>query len=483
MSNILWVEDFGGGDVLTTVDDVLGGIIETGGLPNEKRKIRKILGNNGITLHLNFQDAASFIKERLNTIDFVILDIDLDSHAKGKDVTQDCPETIKILKTYYNLTDTGDEAKLMVALSDLQKKAGFHLYVELLFNHQYPREKILFCSNHGENLMTIQQAFKAAMMEMPSIYTKSDEKVKKLVRTRSKSKYAILRRGIIDGCNAIQQQLEEKRQPLITSGKKQNGEKGLAALGGLKKSFQEQNKAIPFNSFIHSEKQVSIQDMQNYASVLADLLPLQEPDQAEKANKYKLFVRTLSHEWERDVLWGKIGSNKQRRAFASIMKKTRNWVMHSNTFDHLLEEDVAFLFICNMRAMFELDDDMEQYEKKLLHLFEATDISRTKLRDSMIEKYHWLSKKLPGSHYSVISFDELLRRYQLKNSNPSVTDLIQGLYQLFWFQTSPGKVDKSNKPGELTYSFNINNGYFNKPATGKFFTEFARHIYAKSFHG
>jgi len=480
MSNILWVEDFGGGEVITTVDDVLGGIIETGNLPNEKRILRKVLENNGITLHINFQDATSFINEHLNTIDFVILDIDLDSHAKGKDVTQDCPETIKILKTYYDLTDTGDEAKLMDALSDLQKHAGFHLYVDLLFNHQYPREKILFCSNHGENLKTIQNAFKAAMMEMPPIYTKSDEKVKKLVRIRSKSKYAILRRGIIDGCNAIQEKLEHERQALISSEGNQGGGKGLEALRGLKESRQKQNKAIPFNNYIDSAKQVSIQDMQNYLTILSELLPLQEPDQAEKSSKYKLFVRTLSHEWERKLIWRNIGQNKQLRAFVSIMKNTRNWGMHTSTFDHLSDEDVAFLFICNMRAMFDLSDDLELHEKKLLPFFKRMNISKTKLTEVMIKKYHWLSNEIPGSYYNVTSFPDLLYKYQRdERIDSSVPNLIQGLYQLFWFQTSPGVVRKSYN--QLTYSFNIESEYCDNQATGSFFIEFAKHIYSKSF--
>jgi len=479
VSNILWVEDFGGGDVIATVDDVLGGIIKTENLPNEKRKLRKILKDKGITLQINFQDAASFIKESINTIDFVILDIDLDSHAKGKDVTKDCPETISILKKHYNLSDTGDEVKLMDALSDLQKHAGFHLYVDLVFNHQYPRDKILFCSNHGENLVTIQNAFKAAMMEMPKIHTKSDQKVKKLVRKGSKSRYAILRRGVIDGCNAIKQHLENKH--FIPTGENQREGKGLGALKGLQESFQEQNKAIPFNRYIDRSKNVSIQDMQNYVKILAELLPLQEPNQAEKFNKYKLFVRTLSHEWERDIKWREIGSDKELRAFVSIMKNTRNWVMHSNTFDHLVEADLAFLFICNMRAMYDLGSEIEPYESKLFELFEPVNISKRILTDTMIKKYHWLSKKNPGSFYSIISFDEMLKKYQRGDGNRPVSDLIRGLYQLFWFKTSPGEVRKSKERKELTYSFNINSGYFRKQATDSFFSEFSSRIYSKSF--
>jgi hypothetical protein len=483
-SNILWVEDFGGGDVITTVDDVLGGIIETENLPNEKRQLRKVLANNGITVQLNFQDAISFINNHLDTIDYVILDIDLDTLPRGKteSAVRDCPETIDILKAHYDLIDADDEHELEKALPKLKQHAGFHLYVDLLFNHQYPREKILFCSNHGENLATIQSAFKAAMMILPPIYTKSDNKVKKLVQDSCKSKYAILRRGIIDGCNAIQQQLEEYRHASTPSGENQSSRKGLAALGELKKSFQEQNKAIPFNSFINQAQQVSIQDMYDYVSVLAELLPLQEPAQTEKDNKYKLFIRTLSHEWVRDIRWSNFGSNRQLRAFASIMKNTRNWVMHSETFDHLSEEDVAFLFICNIRAMFDLGEDMALHEKKLMPLFEPADFNKTKLTDAMINRYHWLSSKSPGAYYNVISFDELLRRYQNNDRlKPSISHLIQGLYQLFWFQTSPGVVRKSNKPGELTYSFNIDKRYFDRQATGCFFTEFARHVYTKSF--
>jgi hypothetical protein len=139
--------------------------------------------------------------------------------------------------------------------------------------------------------------------------------------------------------------------------------------------------------------------------------------------------------------------------------------------------------------MFDLGEDMELYEKKLLlsPLFETTSIGKNKLMNDMIKEYSWLSEQ-SGSLYNVTSFRELLQEYQnpkkkraKKTSEPSVTKLIQGLYQLFWFETSPGKVKESDKPGELIYSFNIDTRYYNNRTAGSFFNEFARHIYTKSF--
>ena len=489
MSNILWVEDFGGGDIIATVDDVLGDIINTDNIPNDKRKLQKLLKKMGVTAHINFQEAILFVKKDLANIDFIILDIDLDTHARGTDVTTSCNETIEILKTYYNLIDVEDESKLIEALSKLKQHAGFHLYVDLIFNHQYPRDKIIFCSNHGENLKTIKDAFKAAMMQMPIIYTKSNPEIKKIVLKRGKSRYAILRRGIIDGCKLIQEKLEQENHSTDFKEQKTR-EKASKGFGGLKKfgkDLESQNKlGIPFNNFLKDEyKQIHFQDMNNYLTVLAESLPLKEPTaKSEKASIYKLFVRTLSHEWERDINWGKIGNNKkEQRAFASIMKIARNWVTHSQIFNHLTEEDVAFLFISNVRAMFDLGKDEQLYEKNLFSLFESTNIDKTKLTNAMMDKYIWLSQKSPaGSFYSITDFRRLLEGYQKsKKFSPSIPKLIQGLYQLFWFVTSPGKVSRSDNLDKLSYNFNIDSDYCGNQKERTFVHEFAKHIYFNSF--
>jgi len=102
--------------------------------------------------------------------------------------------------------------------------------------------------------------------------------------------------------------------------------------------------------------------MHNYLDVLANFFPLLE-SKDNKATLYKLFIRTLVHEWE-------AADPKEIRGLAWIMKSTRNWIAHnSNLFNELDERMVAYLFIINMRVMFDFDDAVQPYEKILLDLF------------------------------------------------------------------------------------------------------------------
>lgn len=51
------------------------------------------------------------------------------------------------------------------------------------------------------------------------------------------------------------------------------------------------------------------------------------------------------------------------------MKNVRNWAAHKNIFENLTEKEVAFLFLINMRSMFQLNAILP-FEKALLSLFD-----------------------------------------------------------------------------------------------------------------
>ncbi|RKZ35963.1 MAG: hypothetical protein DRQ41_15160 [Gammaproteobacteria bacterium] len=139
-------------------------------------------------------------------------------------------------------------------------------------------------------------------------------------------------------------------------------------------SFTEND--IPFSQFCSKKNRqnVTAQNMRDYLETLQNFLPRREPDDAKQL--YKLFVRTLSHEWEDDFSPDNLQESKfsdkntfkRQKMFGSIIKCTRNWTAHTQIFDKLCERDVAFLFIVAMRAMFKLSDKTERYENLLLQL-------------------------------------------------------------------------------------------------------------------
>ena len=60
-------------------------------------------------------------------------------------------------------------------------------------------------------------------------------------------------------------------------------------------------------------------------------------------------------------------------ALGWIMKNVRNWTAHTSVINRLEAQDVAFMFLINMRAMFDLGPKLVTYERVLLALFSNGD--------------------------------------------------------------------------------------------------------------
>ena len=245
------------------------------------------------------------------------------------------------------------------------------------------------------------------------------------------------------------------------------------------------------------EKQISPADLHDYLEVLENFLPL-SPCDSKSSNLYKLFIRILAHEWE--AAEPKQVGQKEGYAFAWIMKITRNWLAHSKVFEQLTPQDVAYLFIVNMRAMFDLGNELLPYEKHLLTLFKdvlSVEDFNNKVGDNpkrkdeidfvkrdipLIENYATLLKKT-GNTWQAINFHDALNNLQ-KNKDKGIENafFIKGLYQSFWFLTSSGGVyipenkEQLKKFAVLNYQFN----YFDYRQPNYLF-ELARHIYNRSF--
>jgi len=398
------------------------------------------LEEKGIFLKINLLEALEFINKpnELSKIDYVVLDVDMPLQD------EDDIDNENYLSSLIEKYDSKD---------DLRKIAGYQIYTELVIELGFPKSHILFCSNHANYFEELKSKFNSANIKYPispnpdkPFLEKEDKDLIKQWLDDAHSDYFVLRRGIIEACNHLKTLSDAK---------------------------------LDFNGFINEKgKKVSLDEMHDYLGVLANFLPLREPDN--KATFYKLFVRTLAHEWE---------AAKEVKDLAWIMKSTRNWIAHnSKLFDALDEQTVAYLFIINMRLMFNLGNKVLPYEKKLLALFDKEALSDQEFRtinaNSRIptNKAYRDLKNLVQDERAYVNdafpFGKLANNIQESNSGfrddkPLFTKL---LYQIFWLNTSNPTVSTGKKRNVLEIQF-WNFNYAKEP----YIFEIARHIYKRSF--
>jgi len=480
MSHFLWIEDFAGGTLQSATETVFGEMLKNQPLPKTEKALKELLKKNGVLVEFTFLDGLEFIRnpQKWLSVDYVILDIDL---AIQSDIDEN--EWLpKILQDYYGYEpqedEMLDEQNFDKAKERLIPVAGYQLYTELVMEHGFPKDHILFCSNHANEQKALQAAFQQARFEFPQPFSKDDKaKVQAWVRQRRENHYAVLRRGILEGCRTIQSLLN-----------------------------QRQKAAIQFDEFVkvdNDSRNVTVAEMQDYLETLPNLLPLRKPENCQRF--YKLFIRSLAHEWDAaypDNLSACdkndkscIQARRVKYTFGWIMKCVRNWGAHTTMFDKLAEPEVAFLFIVAMRAMFKLSDNTEAYENILLNLFNKTDSSAMKKRIGSngqtqipLSRSYWQvkNKLFQSEAKDVLSFHNMLNNL---SNIPVEYDYVTGLFQMFWHGLSPVKLDALRERGEVVdnnqtvvfkynYSFPVND--YGKPKAG-FLFELARSIYKRSF--
>lgn len=457
MSYFLWVEDFDGQNPKITSSEIFGdSILNENCFADDKKILKKKFDKEGIFIELSFQDGLAFIRENLNKVDYIILDIDLPAFSKGDEINESVIELLEKFESYEKLdNETEDEELLSQKCNELKCLAGFYLYTELVVELGFPKQHILFCSNHGENTKSIQEAFKTAKITLPRIYEKANSEVQVWVKERYENPYSRLRRGIIEGCNYIANNLEHNSLDLS------------------------------FNSYIsEDEKQVLPDDALDYLEVLKNMLPINEPKDSEKATFYKIFIRTLSHEWEAT-------DPKKIKGLAWIMKNTRNWIVHNSAlFSEIDEQMVAYLFMVNTRLMFNYNNTIQSHERILLSLFSDDALQENIFKNqnnhsiiykeaekSYVEIQNLISKT--NNVRDAIRFSTLANNIQeiqspYRNDKKLFSKL---LYQMFWHAHSNAKL-KFNK-GKGTVEIDISDYIYPEPSHYLF--EIARHIRNRSF--
>jgi len=342
MSSFLWVEDFEGEQYRLFAHSVFGKMLEIDALsfPNTKNELRSFLLKNNIFLVTNYAQAKRFVSDQIADVDIVVLDIDLE--LLGEDFASDFMIVEPMLKQWYGLNSNGlenvDEAEFNEARDQMKTIAGYHLFIDLVMNQRFPRERIRFCSNHANHLTAMNESFGKAKIDEPEIYAKSDQRIKLWVQQQSNSEYIRLRRWIIIACNEIISNIN----------------KGLTQyhLPGISSEVATSDNAV------------------NLLQALPLVLPLSVPNAHERSLAFRTFSRILTQDWDK-VAWSDLSTlEASNRAFGTVLKTVRNWTSHDSlSLSKLSEKDLAYLFLISIRSCFSFQSDKPlDFELALLKL-------------------------------------------------------------------------------------------------------------------
>ncbi len=244
--------------------------------------------------------------ELAKRIDAVIIDIRLDNHR------------------YFDLpipNASQEKEKFHI-------NAGFYIFNDLV-HLGFPADKMCFMTGEKNSFIDFEK--KCADIYIPKVigFEKSNaeyEKLRKWIKDQELD-YTILRRGIIEGCEF------------------------------LKLHIEKSDANIQFRDFIKIENnqptiEIPATEIKNYLDVLSQYLAIKQPNDDLSTNiQYRLFLRTLVHEWEENIdpnsLKEKYANDLSKirdiYTFAWLMKMTRNWVSHANLLEPLNPQIMAFL--------------------------------------------------------------------------------------------------------------------------------------------
>ncbi|MEQ1638322.1 MAG: hypothetical protein ABL903_16705 [Methylococcales bacterium] len=467
--NILWIEDFGGGlnHGTATLNLVFGDLVS---FDNWDEDELSLLSNpsdleqfckensalNCIFLCRHYFDYVEFKQnnEFSKRIDAVIIDIRLDNKV---DFSSPIP------------SDLSEKEKFHI-------NAGFYIFNDLV-HLGFPAEKMCFMTGEKNSLSGFKK--QCSDIYMPEVigFEKSDAEYEKLRRwiKMQESDYAMLRRGIIEGCSQLKSHIEK----------------------------DESN--IQFRDFIKTEnKQPTIEipttDIKNYLDALSQFLVLNQPNEPSATNiQYRLFLRTLVHEWEENIdpnslkekNAGDLNKIRDIYTFAWLMKMARNWTSHANLLEPLDPQIIAFLFLVNMRAMFKLPKAIQPYEQILLRcitLSPAKIINIDTLRDDIKHSEDHADDiliRMNNIHKNEKS--DFILTYFDKNKEEKTKKLNnfkEKINEVYRYNTGQSDVEDHNYKGFLLQYFWVNQKTDLRSLTvnsDEFLHTLARHIYRASF--
>lgn len=400
--------------------------------------------------------------------DVFVIDINLDRCADGE---RDLPvDMAGIDKTLFH------------------RKGGIYIYNHLM-RSGVPPENICFLSGEAASTLEFVDHCRDALMPRPEAFEKADSdypRFREWLRQRQDDPYIRLRRAVIEGCEYLKQRVESD------------------------------DSAIQFREFIGTKggdtERATRADIIDYLNTLQAFLPTLAHSERSSASDgqrleqlYRLFVRTLTHEWENAANPGNLRRDMIPRkrdilvALGWIMKNVRNWMAHNSLLNQLAVEDVAFLFLINMRAMFDLGITPVAYERALLALISraagepATSLNEDQLRDDLVRSYRNVKEQILKSRKveDAIVFSDMANNLVRANKISQEAICRTFLYQMFWHglarlstKIAPAR-DRVKGMNNLALYFSFDcslDRYRSAPgATDDFLYELACAIYRRSF--
>lgn len=444
--NILWIEDFGGG-----------------------------FDRGKATLNLMFQDLISFDNWDEDELSLLSKPSDLENFCKENSALH-CVFLCRHYFDYVDFKANNELARKVDAViidirldnnvdfdllipNDSQEKqkfhinAGFYIFNDLV-HLGFPAEKMCFMTGEKNSFSGFKKQCEDIYIPEVVGFEKSDAEYGKLRQwiKEQESDYAILRRGIIEGCDF------------------------------LKSHIEKDDGNIQFRIFIKIENnqptiEIPTTDIKNYLDALSQFLAIKPNDLLATNMQYRLFLRTLVHEWEENIdpnsLKEKYGKDLTKihdiYTFAWLMKMTRNWVSHANLLEPLDPKIIAFLFLVNMRAMFKLPKAIKPYERILLR---CISLSPANAINSQELKAH--------IDYTVQNADGILMELKI-NESGHFGEKINAIYRR---NTGNPDAEEHDFKGFLLQYFWVNQKSYLRNLThtsDDFLPTLARHIYNQSF--
>jgi hypothetical protein len=430
--NVLWIEDFGGNSTPNLAMTLFSDLARENAFDNwdgvdpvaDPQAVDRFFEVHSdihrVTLLRHYGD---FIKKKETAdisldYDVAVIDIDL---SKGAG----------------NISPPSDIAA--VNPDEFHRRAGLYIYYDLL-RTGFPADQMVFYTGEPKTSKQFEEFCDNALVPRPKVFVKEepDEMGTNAFKTwllgYRRASFMTLRRGIIEGCKTLQE-------------------------------IAQKPNRIQFNQF-RPNNPVSKKDIEDYLLSLSRFLTAKCPRKEDSPpHTLRLLARAIVHEWEGDSesesgAHPKHISEKKCRPLHSmgwVMKTTRNWMAHSQVLNGLSPQDVAYLFVVNMRTMFVLPSKVELYEKILLSNFQTATTWPSKLviKDALEESY----RKLEAEYHKAGGEGPLYKFQRLANETQKVGAALNYsilLYQILWHQLANGNFD----PRLKAYTSNCDDSAF-----------------------